>query len=100
MWRRSASTAAARTSAEMRDVWRQLRQRSFIVNSGVSNVRGMHDAVICAENDRDARFVTAKCDARAASAARANLTIGICRRDRLWSEATKEETTRGVDCAG
>jgi hypothetical protein len=26
MWRRSASTAATRISAETRDVWRQLRQ--------------------------------------------------------------------------
>jgi len=28
MWRRSASIAATRISAEMRDVWRQLRQTS------------------------------------------------------------------------
>ena len=60
----------------------------------------MLDAVICAENDRDPPFVTAKRDARAADATRAESKIEICRGVRPSQRTATREATGGVDCAG
>ena len=100
MWRRSASTAATRTSAEMRDVWRQLRQRSLIANRRGHDARRSDSAVICGENDRDARFVTAECDTRAAVAARAGSSIESCRGEQLSLRSSTAEATEGIEDAG
>lgn len=59
-----------------------------------------HSAVICGENDRDARFVTAECDKRAAIAARADSSIESCRGKRLSRRTATAEATEGFEDAG